>query len=224
MLARVKQDPNLDKETAITLPRMSFFNNGMAFEGKRHLNPIGRNVIKHPTNPNKFKTQYNPVPYTLSFSLYIYVKNAEDGTKILEQILPFFTPEWNATVNLIPEMEIVRDITTTLKTVTCEDNAFEGDITSRRAIVWTLEFEMKCWLFGPVVSKPIIKFANTHYFIGNPEDNNAPVKVMTVTPGVLANGDPTTNASLSINPLLIEVTDDWEYCISESSGVTITFE
>lgn len=145
--------------------------------------------------------------------------------KILEKILPVFTPEWNATLNMIPDMNIVHDIPVILKSVTSEDSA-DGPLTTNRVIMWTLQFTMKAWLYGPIVSKPVIKFSNTHYFVGTPEENvaNDIVQSVQVTPGLDANGNPTTNPNNSINPLLIDIDDDWSYAISQQNGVTIDFE
>lgn len=222
MLTRVKQDPLLDKETAITLPRMSFYLTNMFFDGKRHLNPIGKNVARS-NNVNKMKLQYNPVPYNFIFELYILTKNVEDGFMITEQILPFFTPEWNATLNIMPDMEHSVDVPVILKSVS-HDDSFEGIPTDRRVIMWTLQFEMKAFLYGPILNKPIIKFSKTNYFFGNPEDNSDPVEIITVTPGMTANGEPTTNPEESINPYLIDIFDDWDFAIEQQRGIEVTFE
>ncbi len=166
MLARVLQDPLLDQEAAITLPRISFVHGNPKYDKSRKLNTIGRLVKKDDTDVNKFRHQYNPVPYTIDFSLFVYVKNAEDGTKIIEQILPYFTPEWAAQVQIIPELDLSVDINIILNSVSSED-LFEGNFVDRRTIVWTLNFELQGYIYGPIKSSPIIKFANTRFFIGN---------------------------------------------------------
>ena len=88
-LTRISADPNLNPKIALSVPRMGFELTSMTYDGVRKLNTMGRNVA---TGTTGLKKQFNPVPYNWDFSLYIYVKNAEDGTQILEQILPFFTP------------------------------------------------------------------------------------------------------------------------------------
>ena len=185
MLLRIKQDPLLDQETAITLPRMSFAHENARYDGKRKLNTIGRLVKKDDTNVNKFRAQYNPVPYNIDFSLYVYVKNAEDGTKIIEQILPYFTPEWAAQVQIIPEFDLSVDINIILKSVSSED-LFEGAFKDRRTIIWTLNFELQGYIYGPIKSSPIIKFANTRFFIGNLISN-------TITSNLTSNSSVTSN-------------------------------
>lgn len=224
MLARVNQDVDLTKETAITLPRMSFYMGGVVYDGTRKLNTIQRVVRKDETNPNKLRYQYNPVPYNLEFTLWVYSNTTEDGTKIVEQILPFFTPEWNATVNLIPEMNITVDIPIQLDSVSMEDTSFSGgNIVDRRTVIWELKFTMKTYFYGPIKKSPIIKIANTSFYVGNPEDNDVSdvVSQIIVKPGLLANGSPTTNAAASININLIEVDDDFGYTV-EASGLIIS--
>ena len=146
MLVRISQDPNLNPKVALTVPRMGFELTAMTYDGVRKLNTMGRNVKKGTTG---LKKQFNPVPYNWDFSLYVYVKNAEDGTQILEQILPFFTPEFTVTMNLVSSMSEKRDIPLVLNSVTSEDT-YEGDFASRRSIIWTLSFMMKGFLYPDV--------------------------------------------------------------------------
>jgi len=146
MLIRISQDPNLNPKVALTVPRMGFELTSMTYDGARKLNTMGRNVKKGTTG---LKKQFNPVPYNWDFSLYVFVKNAEDGTQILEQILPFFTPEFTVTMTLISGMTIKMDIPLVLNSVTSEDT-YEGDFATRRSIIWTLSFLMKGFLYPSV--------------------------------------------------------------------------
>jgi hypothetical protein len=125
---------------------MGFELTSMTYDGARKLNTMGRNVKKGTTG---LKKQYNPVPYNWDFSLYVFVKNAEDGTQILEQILPFFTPDFTVTMTLISGMTVKMDIPLVLNSVTSEDS-YEGDFASRRSIIWTLSFLMKGFLYPSV--------------------------------------------------------------------------
>ena len=145
-LTRISADPNLNPSIALTVPRMGFELTAMTYDGVRKLNTMGRNVK---TGTTGLKKQFNPVPYNWDFSLYVYVKNAEDGTQILEQILPFFTPEFTVTMNLVSSMSEKRDIPLVLNSVTSEDT-YEGDFASRRSIIWTLSFLMKGFLYPNV--------------------------------------------------------------------------
>jgi len=146
MLIRISQDPNLNPKVALTVPRMGFELTSMTYDGARKLNTMGRNVKKGTTG---LKKQFNPVPYNWDFSLYVFVKNAEDGTQILEQILPFFTPDFTVTMTLISGMTIKMDIPLVLNSVTSEDT-YEGDFATRRSIIWTLSFVMKGFLYPSV--------------------------------------------------------------------------
>ena len=146
MLTRISSDPNLNPKVALTVPRMGFELLSMTYDSVRKLNTLNRNVKKGTTGLEK---QFNPVPYNWEFSLYIFVKNAEDGTQVLEQILPFFTPEFTVTMNLVSSMEEVRDIPLVLNSVTSEDT-YEGDFATRRSIIWTLSFTMKGFLYPDI--------------------------------------------------------------------------
>ncbi len=146
MLIRISQDPNLNPKVALTVPRMGFELTAMSYDGARKLNTMGRNVKKGTTG---LKKQFNPVPYNWDFSLYVFVKNAEDGTQILEQILPFFTPDFTVTMTLISGMTVKMDIPLVLNSVTSEDS-YEGDFATRRSIIWTLSFLMKGYLYPSI--------------------------------------------------------------------------
>jgi len=146
MLVRISQDPSLNPKVALTVPRMGFELTSMTYDGVRKLNTMGRNVKKGTTG---LKKQYNPVPYNWDFSLYVFVKNAEDGTQILEQILPFFTPDFTVTMTLISGMTVKMDIPLVLNSVTSEDS-YEGDFATRRSIIWTLSFLMKGYLYPSI--------------------------------------------------------------------------
>ena len=223
MLARIKQDPGIDRPTAIApLPMISFEMGKMSYDGSRKLNTVGRSSVKHDTLPNKFKYQYNPVPYNIEFKVFIYAKNAEDGTKIIEQILPYFTPDWTTTVNLIPEVEVTVDIPIVLNNISYSDN-YDGEFAERRAIIWELDFLLKGYFYGPVKSSGIIKFIKTNFYI--PTTNTAAEGVgvtplaerITIQPGLDANGNPITyygqpNTNLGTLPYAeIEADDDYGF-------------
>lgn len=226
MLARVLGDPDIDRPTGtVPLPLMSFEMTSLAYDPDRKLRTTGRIAKKIDGDSNKFSYQYNPVPYNFGFRLYVYVKNAEDGTKIVEQILPYFTPDFTVSVNIIPEMSVTMDIPVIMNHISQEDS-YDGQFAERRAIVWTLDFNLKGYLYGPVKRSAIIKFANTAFYVprSNTAIDNAPGTVpfesyTVITPGLTANGEPTSNGDLSISPLLINVDDDFGYVIETTYGV-----
>ena len=218
MLARVLGDPDIQLETAVTpLPLISFEMTNMFYDGDRKLNTIGR-IATNDTNNNKLKYQYNPVPYNINFSVYIYAKNTEDGTKIVEQVLPFFTPDWTTTVNLIPEMSVTMDIPIILKRISYSDS-YDGDYKKRRAIIWELQLTLKGYLYGPVKKSNVIKFVESNFYTPNEEDgqlrsavgNTGISERVTVQPGLTANGKPTSNISLTVAYTEIDVNDDFGY-------------
>lgn len=217
MLARVMGDPGIDKETAIVLPVIAFEMGQMKYDGSRKLNTLNRVSVKD-TDKNKFAYQYGPVPYNIDFKVCIYVKNPEDGTKIIEQILPFFTPDWTTTVKLIPEVDETRDIPVILDNIKCEDK-YDGDFKDRRALIWELDLTLKGYIYGPVKKGGIIKFVNTRFYLpgvadGHLQDavgNTDPSEAVTVQPGLTANGQPTSNIALTIPYNQIEADDDFGY-------------
>jgi len=228
MLARLDADPDL-KRPAIVLPRMSFELTDLNYGPTRKLNTLGKIVGVDPANPDSTKYQYTPVPYDLNFILSIAVKNADDGTRILEQILPFFTPSWNSTVELIPELGIKLDIPIVLNAVSSEDS-YEGNFEERRSIVWTLSFTMKGYIFGPTrpssgggLGATLIKLANINFYdtstytnIDDAVGNLDAVQTITVAPGMFPNGSPTSNSSLSVSSDQINADDNYGYIITKS--------
>jgi len=216
ILARVSADPAIARQASVVLPRMSFKFNSLIYDGQRKLGATIRRAFKDSNNSGKLSTVYTPVPYNLSFSLFLYVKNMEDGNKIMEQILPFFTPEWNATLILIDSPQIKMDVPVQLDSVEMED-LFDQSFKDRKVLIWTLNFTMKAFLYGPVYSTPLIKFSTANIFVATGTndplqgDNTAVVSVAE-QPGLLANGSPTSNSSLSIPVTEIFIDNDFGYC------------
>ena len=154
---RLEDDANLDKKVQITLPRMSFEMAGLTYDSSRKQNTNIKNFTG--TVPAAIISQYNPVPYNFDFNLYIYVRNIEDGTQIIEHILPYFTPDYTVKLNLIPEMGIVKEVPVILNSTTHEilyEGARENDT---RMIVWTLNFTVKGFIFGKMSETNVINRA-----------------------------------------------------------------
>jgi hypothetical protein len=174
-LTRITSDPELLKSVATVVPRISFELTGMSYDSGRKQVTTMQNFNQTATG---FKTQYAPVPYDFSFSVSIYVRNTEDGTQIIEQILPFFTPDFTVTVDFINEMGKKYDMPIILNSVNTTTD-YEGDMMSTRLITWDLEFTVKSFIWPPVKSP-------TGGLIGQSYANNA-------APGGLSYGKVITN-------------------------------
>ena len=150
-LARAEGDPNLDRQIATTLPRMSFNISSLNYDSSRKINTLNKIMGTNSITGTTAAYQYAPAPYNIGFNLFIMVKNAADGTAIIEQILPYFSPSWSAKVNLNPDLGQSYDMPIFLNDVSAEDT-YEGDFISRRHLIWTLSFTVQGWLFGPTMS------------------------------------------------------------------------
>ena len=159
-LIRLEGDPNLDTKVAITLPRIGFEINGLDYAPERKLNRIMKKRKVQNTEDDKLKsmmTQYSPVPYNIGFELFVMARNSDDGIQIVEQILPFFQPEYTVSIREVPQMDTIRDVPIILNNISYEDT-YEGDFTTRRAIIYTFNFTAKTYVYGPVeTTKPITK-------------------------------------------------------------------
>ena len=158
-LARLDQLPDpTNKRVQITLPRISFEINGITYDSSRKVSPTQKIKIAKDSDENK--NVYMPVPYNVGFELAIISKTQEDGLEILEQVLPYFQPHYNLPIKLLDAMNETKDVPVVLNSVDYEDT-YEGDFSSRRAIIYTLGFTAKTYLYGPVSDAKIIKKAIT---------------------------------------------------------------
>jgi hypothetical protein len=226
MLARIIQDPNLDRPSAVpSLPLMAFEMTTIGYDSDRKLSTVKKIITSDPSNADKMKYQYNPVPYNFGFTLHVMVKNAEDGTKIIEQILPYFTPDWTTSVHLVPEMDITMEIPVILTNISQED-AYESDFKERRSLTWTLDFVLKGYVFGPVKTGKIIKFANSVFYapqgvtegdLSKYVGNTSPVAFLQTRPGLTVDNKPTSDPALSIDTNLITATSDFGYITNNTN-------
>jgi len=214
-LTKLKQDPNLDKPAAIQLPRMTYEITDINYDS---VNKVGNHGIKR--RGSSAAVQYTPVPYNIEFSLYILTKYTQDGNQIVERILPFFRPDWTSSVQMLPDYpDYLLDVPLVLNSVSSEDG-YEAGFEERRVIMWTLTFTMKVKFFGPVYPKKLIKFVKvntwaTDHASADPEN---PDLVITVQPGLDANGNPTTDINTTIPYLDIGPNDDWDYIVQITDG------
>ena len=163
-LVRLAEDPDLTKQVAVTLPRIGFEINGLTYDPSRKLNRIQKfKKTKSGTQGKSLETQFMPVPYNVGFELYVLSKNSDDALQIVEQILPYFQPDYTLTINDMADMGIKRDVPIVLNSISYEDD-YEGDFTARRSLIYTLSFTAKFYLYGPVTSQSIIKTVQVDQF------------------------------------------------------------
>lgn len=179
-LERIRESPDLDTDTktAIKLPRMSFEMISFQYDPTRQIGKTNQ-FTRHDTATNK-KVIYAGVPYTLYFQLNVYTKSQEDGLQVIEQIIPYFAPQYTPTIKPFAEYpDIVEDVPITLTSTSFADD-YEGALETRRTIVYTLEFEMKTMFYGPIGDSSIIRsVTNNFYLMG---DSDTPVSKLVVTP------------------------------------------
>ena len=214
-LARLEQSPDLSKGTAITLPRMSFEFTGLTYDPTRKVTTTQQFTVKDPTTNEESKKAYMPVPYNMQFELALMCKLNDDALQVTEQILPYFQPSYNLTVELVDSIKEKRDIPIVLENITMQDD-YEGDFTQRRVLLYTLRFTAKTYLFGPVQSatKDIIRKATINYISGDSKSvqrdvrYSAPRAIKSYTGTVLTN----LAADVAIADTQIKVND--------ASGIT----
>jgi hypothetical protein len=166
-LTRLASDPDLTKSVAITVPRISFDMVGMSYDSSRKSITTNRNFSVGANNTT-LKSQYGPIPYNFDFNLSVYVRNTEDGAQIMEQILPFFTPDFTVTMDFISAMDQKYDMPIILNSVSTTTD-YEGDMMSTRLILWDLTFTAKAFIWPPVKTSKMITLstANTHMNFAN---------------------------------------------------------
>jgi len=162
-LVRLNEDADLSKTVAVTLPRIGFEIQTLSYDSSRKLNRVQKFKKVKGANSNRLDTQFMPVPYNLSIQLYIMAKQSDDALQIVEQILPFFQPDYTLTINDMTDMGIKRDVPIILNDISYEDN-YQGDFETRRALIYTLDFTAKFYLYGPVTSSAVIKTVQVDQF------------------------------------------------------------
>ena len=148
-LARIEQQQNFDDNIAITLPRISFELTSYTYDVSRKASPITKFFAKSPTSKTKHKKMFLPVPYDVGFRLSFATKLQDDALQIVEQILPFFQPSYNVTVNMLEGIEEKRDIPFTLRNISFSDE-YEGDFSTRRFIQYDLDFVAKTYFYQEI--------------------------------------------------------------------------
>lgn len=209
-LTRLEQnvDTTNKRRVAIVLPRIYFELTNVSYDTTRKTSPVQKYRSIVDDNGNEVRVQYVPVPYNLDFDLGIIAKNQDDGLQILEQILPFFQPNFNITLNMIPDMNEKRDVQICLNNINYEDD-WDDDFLSRRTIVWNLSFTAKSYIYGPFNQADIIRKAMVYETVGDLNENKRNAK-FTYTPKALEdnNGDDVIDGA---DDLLVMPDDDFGF-------------
>jgi hypothetical protein len=210
-LTRLEQNPNPGPGAPygnIRLPRLYFEMGGINYDAGRKTSPVQKykNIIND--QGNEVKVQYVPIPYNMDFELGILAKSQDDSLQILEQILPYFQPNFNITIDFIPDMNEKRDVAVVLNDINYDDE-WEDDFMKRRSIVWTLSFTAKSYIYGPFNQADIIRKAIIFETVGDLNQNKRNAK-FTYTPKALQdnNNDGVINA---VDDALVTADDDFGF-------------
>lgn len=202
-LARLRQSPDItEQKVQITLPRLAFEMKGIKYDPDRKVAPT--QSIKVPVTGGDVKAAYMPVPYNIDFELYIIAKNQDDALQIVEQILPFFQPSYNLSLQLIPSVNETKDVVVNLDNISYQDD-YEGEFNQRRALVYTLSFTAKTFLYGPVrEGTGVIKKVITDSYTSIDTVNAPRVQRYTVQPDPI---DADADDDFGFNEVFSEFTD-----------------
>ena len=221
-LARLETEPRLEgrAEVGIQLPRISFEMKGVQYDSTRKMSPINICTKEKSGDVKGVYKQYAPVPYNVDFELNIISKNNDESVQILEQILPYFQPAFNLTVDLVSVIGEKRDISVVLDNISFQDD-YEGDFATRRALIYTLNFTAKTYLFGPVADTPegIIKKVQLDYHTTMDRENARRELRYVVTPQANKDYDNDNTAQLtfdiSVSQVRINVTDTTNFDVKD---------
>lgn len=161
-VSRLYRDPDIIKEIQVKLPRMSFEMIDIQYDVNRKMSSFNNQFQK--IGGTSVKTLAQGTPYDITFELNIYTRNVEDGTQIVEQILPYFNPDYTMSVNFIEGMDVKRDVPVILNSINYQPS-YEGDGDTARMLIWTLRFTMKTWFFGNVSDGKIIRKSTANVFM-----------------------------------------------------------
>ena len=163
-LTRLREVTDITKgKVGLTLPRMSFEFTAINYDSTRKLPTTKTYKAIKSGDPDKLVSIYTPTPYNFDFTLSIMVRNSDDGTQILEQLLPYFTPAYQVSMKEMITLGIVRDIPIVFTGLSTEDT-YEGDFITRRALIHTLTFTVHAFMYGPTSDIKIIKEVDVNKF------------------------------------------------------------
>jgi hypothetical protein len=162
-IARIEAEPTPAEENfQVVLPRMAFEMKSVVYDPTRRVSSVQQSRAIN-SSTNTLNAQYSPSPYNVEMVLYLYARNQDDGLQVVEQIFPYFNPDYNLTLNAVPELGIKTDLPIVLNSVDYDDQ-YEGDFLTRRSIFWTLNFTVKLNYFGPINKQSIIRTVNVETY------------------------------------------------------------
>lgn len=195
-LARIDAQPTAaDANFEVLLPRMAFEMQGIVYDPGRRISLVQQNRAINSSSSTTLNTQYAPTPYNISMLLYVYTKNQDDALQIIEQILPYFNPDYNLTLNAVPALNIKNDLPVILDSITYEDQ-YEGSFTDRRAIIWTLNFTLKLNFYGPVNRQGLIRSTRVNTYSDPALSVNQTQYTATIDPSTALPGDSIDNINI----------------------------
>lgn len=198
-VTRLQQDPNPeDPEKAnhlqVVLPRMGYEMVDMSYDATRRLQVTGQNVSVNTEGNVELLTQFNPVPWNINYNVYIMSRNIDDSLQIIEQILPFFAPDFSITIAEMPGMNILRDIPVIFSGIH-SDLVYEGGFDKTRVGIWTLSFVVKAYLYQPIRKTKIVRDSTTNIITDTTVSTAMGKAIINVTP----------------DPIDADPDDNWDY-------------
>jgi len=178
---REQTDLDLDTKVAVKLPRMSFEIISYTYDAQRQLTKSTALTASKSSTLNTQRTQIKQqAPFVISFQLNIYAKQQDDALQIVEQILPFFNPQYTLSIKPFSEISsFTEDVPIIFNGMTYQDN-FEGQVEDRRAIIYSLDFDMHANFYGPINDGDIIRDVTVNQFLMDSAGDTNGTKVSTI--------------------------------------------
>lgn len=201
-LDRIRENPDLNTDTkvAIKLPRMSFEIVSYQYDSQRQLQKVN-NMNKG--SGNSRSKIYSYTPYLITLQLNIYTKTQDDALQIIEQIIPYFAPQYTLTIKPFADYtDIKEDVPITLNGIAYND-AYEGSLDQRRIIQYTLDFTMPINFYGPITETAIIRKSIVDLYTANAvRDSDGTLLHDTIdSDGAFALYSPSSRITVEPNPL-----------------------
>lgn len=179
-LQRLEQQSGISDETKleVTLPRMGFDIASIDYDPTRHLNKLNKRYLRV-AGSNEVES-FQEVPYNVAFTLFAYTRNMDDNLQIVEQIVPYFSPEFIVTLNM-NQIETKLDVPIVLGQVAMQET-YDGNFMDRRIIASTFNFVCKTRLYSKIEgSTLVVNSSSTLNEIVGSDDVSDLVQTITAT-------------------------------------------